>query len=76
MGRRNFQERAMTKRLRFKQTESLADRLTTFAKLMRERAAHMAPGVEQTAVLAKANRAEDAAEMDRWLTSSELKPPK
>lgn len=53
----------MTKRLRFKQTESLADRLTTFAKLMRERAAHMAPGVEQAAVLAKANRAEDAADM-------------
>jgi hypothetical protein len=66
----------MTKRLRFKQTESLADRLTTFAKLMRERAAHMAPGVEQSAVLAKANRAEDAAELDRCLRSSELKPPK
>jgi len=65
----------MTKRLRFKQTESLADRLATFAKLMRERAAHMAPGVEQSAVLAKANKADDAADMDRWLRS-EPKPPK
>jgi len=43
---------------------------------MRERAAHMAPGVEQSAILAKANKAEDAADMDRWLRSSELKPPK
>lgn len=66
----------MTKRLRFKQTESLADRLTTFARLMRERAAYMAPGVEQAAALAKANRAEDAADMDRWLRRSELEPPK
>lgn len=66
----------MAKRLRFKQRESLADRLATFAELMRERAAHMTPGVEQTALLAKANRAEDAADMDRWLRRSELEPPK
>jgi hypothetical protein len=76
MRRRNYQERAMAKRLRFKQTESLADRLAAFAELMRERAAHMTPGVEQAAMLAKANRAEDAADMDRWLRSSEPKPPK
>lgn len=43
---------------------------------MRERAAHMAPGVERSAVLAKANKADAAADMDRWLKSSELKPPK
>lgn len=66
----------MNKRLRFKQTESLADRLTTFAKLMRERAAHMAPGVEKSAVLAKAAQADATADMDRWIRSSELKPPK
>jgi hypothetical protein len=36
----------------------------------------MAPGVEQAAVLAKANRAEDAADMDRWLRRSILEPPK
>lgn len=34
----------MAKRLRFKQTESLADRLTTFAKLMRERAETIVTG--------------------------------
>ncbi|MGB5904769.1 MAG: hypothetical protein WBH00_18155 [Xanthobacteraceae bacterium] len=66
----------MTKRLRFKQTESLADRLTTFAKLMRERAEQMAPGTEKAAVLAKANKAEATADIDRWMRSSELKPPK
>ena len=54
----------MTKRLRFKQTKSLAHRLATFAKLMRERATHMAPGVEQSTVLVKANKAEAAADLD------------
>lgn len=66
----------MTKRRRFKQTESLTDRLATFAKLMRERAATMSSGADKNAVLAKANQADKAADMDRWISSNELKPPK
>lgn len=65
----------MTKRRRFKQTESLSDRLVTFARLMRERAAQMAPGAEQAAVLAKTNPAEAIADMERWMRSPELNPP-
>lgn len=65
----------MTKRRRFKQAVSLADRLATFAKLMRERAELMAPGAERTATLAKANQADATADMDRWMRSPELKHP-
>lgn len=71
----NLWERSMTKRRRFKQAVSLADRLATFAKLMRERAELMAPGAERTATLAKANQADATADMDRWMRSPELKHP-
>jgi hypothetical protein len=66
----------MIKRRRFRQTETLAGRLATFAKLMRERAATMPSGSAKTSVLAKANNADKAAEMHQWLSSDELKPPK
>ncbi|MBN8974091.1 MAG: hypothetical protein J0H51_19035 [Rhizobiales bacterium] len=65
----------MFKRRRFKQSESLGDRLAVFAKLMRERAELMRPGVEKAATLAKADRADLAADMDRWMSSGELKRP-
>lgn len=63
----------MNKRRRFTQSESLADRLATFAKLMRERAAAMSSASDKNSVLAKANQADRAADMDRWISS---KPPK
>jgi hypothetical protein len=66
----------MNKRRRFKQTESLTDRLATFAKLMRERAETMVAGDGRSAALAKAEQAERAAQMDQWIRSSELKPPR
>ena len=65
----------MIKRRHFKQTESLADRLAAFAKLMRERAASMSPGSEQNATLAKANDADTAIRMEQWIRSSELRRP-
>jgi hypothetical protein len=66
----------MNKRRRFTQSESLTDRLATFAKLMRERAATMSSASDKNSVLAKANQADRAADMDRWISSYELKPPK
>lgn len=65
----------MTKRRRFIQSESLCDRLVTFARLMRERAGLLPPGAEQSAVLAKADQADMAAKMDQWISSSGLKQP-
>ncbi|MBN9011896.1 MAG: hypothetical protein J0H25_02345 [Rhizobiales bacterium] len=66
----------MNKRRRFTQSESLTDRLATFAKLMRERAATLSSASDKNSVLAKANQADRAADMDRWISSYELKPPK
>lgn len=61
---------------RFKQTESLKNRLRTFARLMRERAECMPAGPEKAATLAKADKADAAANLDRWVNSLELKPLK
>jgi hypothetical protein len=65
----------MPKRHHFKQTEPLADRLATFAKFMRERAETLPSGPDRTAALAKADQAETTAQMDRWISAPELKPP-
>lgn len=65
----------MTKRSHFKQTESLADRLEHFAKAMREKAATLPTGSERKAALAKATEAETTAQMDRWISTTEPKPP-
>jgi len=58
----------MNKRRRFTQSESLTDRLATFAKLMRERAATMSSASHKNSVLAKANQADRAADMNRWIS--------
>lgn len=65
----------MTKRRRFVQSESLCDRLITFARLMRERAGLLPPGAEQADVLAKADQADMAMKMDQWISSPGLRRP-
>ena len=50
-------------RRRFKQTESLQDRLASFAKTAREIAALLPAGVEKDELLRKARRAESVAYM-------------
>lgn len=65
----------MFKRRRFKQSESLTDRLATFANLMRERAQLMSSDKERDNALRKAEQADRAIEMERWVRSSELKHP-
>lgn len=63
----------MQKRRRFKQTESLENRLRVFARLMRKRAELMPPGPERADKFAKADQADATAKLDRWLSSPELK---
>ena len=65
----------MFKRRRFKQTVSLVDRLKNFAKAAREKAEVLPPGPDRKAALAKPTEAETTAEMDRWVSAPELKPP-
>lgn len=65
----------MFSRRRFKQLQSLSDRLAIFAKLMRERAETMGSTEEKAVALAKADQADRAAEIEKWISATELKPP-
>jgi hypothetical protein len=66
----------MQKRRRFKQTTSLSDRLASFAKSARERAAQLTPGIERDDLLRKARQADTASDLDEWVSSPGLQPPK
>ncbi len=66
----------MFKRRRFKQSKSLAERLATFAQLMRERTVMMPPGPEKASILTRAEQADRRVELEQWARSSELTPPK
>jgi hypothetical protein len=63
-------------RRRFKQMDSLQDRLMKFAKESREKASRLPPGPGQDDMLRKARQADTASHLDGWLGSLELQPPK
>jgi hypothetical protein len=69
------QGRAMQHRNNLKQTTSLEDRLATFAKEAREKAAQLPPGLERTELLKKAQRAETTRPSD-WTITSASRPAK
>jgi hypothetical protein len=67
----------MQRRRRFKQQLSLQDRLTAWAKEVREQAATLPPGPEREALLEKASQADTASHLDDWANSpAGLQPPK
>ena len=59
-----------------KQTESLKERLTSFAKAVRDKADHLPSCREREELLRKARRADTAAHLDDWANSPGLQPPK
>lgn len=61
---------------RFKRAASLKDRLTSFAKDVREKASRMPSGPERDDMLKKASQAETAAHLNDWVNSPGLQPPK
>ncbi|MBR0712956.1 hypothetical protein [Bradyrhizobium liaoningense] len=63
-------------RRRFKQTQSLEERLSEHAKRLREEAKLLPPGAARDAALRKARQAETGSHMSEWLRSPELQPPK
>jgi hypothetical protein len=62
-------------RRRFKQTQSLKQRLVEQVKRLREEAKLKGPGVERKMLLRKARQTETVAHIDEWLSSPGLKPP-
>jgi hypothetical protein len=63
-------------RRRFKQTQSLEERLAGEAKRLREEAKLLPPGVLREALLRKARQAETGSHMSEWLRSPGLQAPK
>ena len=66
----------MQKRRRLGQTASLRDRLASFARSAREKAAQLTSGAERDDLLKKARQADTASHLDEWANSRELQPPK
>jgi hypothetical protein len=58
----------MTRR-RFKQTQTLAERLAAEVRRLREEARSLPQGSEREAALRKARQAESGLRMNEWLTS-------
>lgn len=65
----------MRKRRRFKQTETLQERLTKFAADSLEQAKKTPASAERDQLVKKARQANTAAHLDEWLTSPGLAKP-
>jgi hypothetical protein len=65
----------MTKRRRFKQSQSLKDRLASFANEARKRAEDLPPGPAKDDLLRKARQADTATHLEEWVNSPGLQPP-
>ncbi len=63
-------------RCRFKNTLTCPDRLAKEADRFRREAETKPPGQERDDLLRKARQAETAADIDQWVSSSGLQPPK
>ena len=66
----------MIKRRRFKQSNSLKDRLASWAAEVRQKAEELPAGPERDVLLKKASQADTAAHLEDWANSSGLRPPK
>lgn len=65
----------MLKRRRFKQTQSLEERLAEEAQRLREQATLLPPGPLREQVMRKARQCETGSHMSEWLQSPGMKPP-
>jgi hypothetical protein len=63
-------------RRRFKQTETLGQRLTEEAVKLRKEAQGTPPGIARERLIRRARQAETASHMSEWLSSPGLQPPK
>lgn len=66
----------MVKRRRFKQTESLHDRLSAWAEEVRQQAEQLPPGPERDDLITKLRQADATSHIEGWLNSPGLRSPK
>jgi hypothetical protein len=65
----------MLKRRRFKQTQSLSERLIQDVEHLKAQLATLPPGPERDHVARRIRQNEAAVNIDKWLTSPGLQPP-
>jgi hypothetical protein len=63
-------------RRRFKQSQSLKDRLSAFANDARQRASGLPAGADKDELIRKARQADTASHIDEWINSPGLQAPK
>nr|WP_245319805.1 hypothetical protein [Bradyrhizobium sp. LMTR 3] len=66
----------MQKRRRFKHEKTFEERLAEEAQRLSEAARELPPGTARELLLRRAQQAERAAHINKWLTSPGLQPPK
>ncbi len=66
----------MQQRRRFKQTKSFQDRLAKFVSGAQSEADAAPAGADQYELQKKIRQAETAANIEKWVNSPELQPPK
>ncbi|OKO79971.1 hypothetical protein [Bradyrhizobium sp. NAS96.2] len=66
----------MQKRRRFEQTQTLRDRLASYAQQARELAAALPPCPKKEDLLCKARQADTASHLNEWVSSPGLQPPR
>ncbi|MEY9879024.1 hypothetical protein [Bradyrhizobium sp. USDA 329] len=60
----------------FRQTSSLEERLAEQARLLRQKARSLPPGIEREQAIRKARQAETGAQISEWLSSPGVLAPK
>ena len=65
----------MIKRRRFKQIQSLSERLVQDVEHLKKKLATLPPGPEHDHILKRIRQNETAAHIDQWLKSPALQPP-
>ena len=63
-------------RRRILHTRTLDERLAEQAKRLRDEAQNVPPGIEREKLIRRARQAETFAQMEEWLRSPGLQPPK
>lgn len=63
-------------RRRFRQIQTLEERLGEEASCLREEAKALPPGIVRDRLIRRARQAETGSHMNRWLTSPGLRSPK
>lgn len=77
LGFSKLNEQAQMKtRRRFKHTTSFQQRLVEEAQRFREEADRLPPGTARELLLRRVRQAQTAAQIDKWLSSPDLHPPK